>query len=101
MPIKKLPSDDLSDLKPDLILKAFFRVLVGRYKDKLVSLLARNALRLIDQAVREFQHAFAELRQFVSTPGIDSFQGEHRQDRPGGYRAAASSNLPPLTQTCR
>jgi hypothetical protein len=73
MAIQKLPSDDLSDLKPDLILKAFARVLVGRYKEKPASLLARSTLRLVDQAVREYQHAFAELHQFLSTYALESF----------------------------
>lgn len=73
MAIKCIPSDDLADLEPNLLLKAGFRVLIGRYKHRPASLLLRNALRLIDQSILEYKWALDDFRLFTKFGAVDGF----------------------------
>jgi hypothetical protein len=73
MAITQLPADDLSDLDSSVLLASFARLLIGRYNGRPATYLARNALRLIDQSIREYQAANLDLRSFLQDGDIGGF----------------------------
>jgi hypothetical protein len=74
MAIKCLPADDLGDLRS--VLNAIVvHLLIGPLGKGLPSHLARNAVRLTDQAVADYKQAYRNLRRFVENQDFGGFIG--------------------------
>jgi len=73
MAITQPPEDDLRDLKPDLVMRSLLRILVGQLSQKPAAFFTRNALRLIDQAVAEYQTGTVEIRRHIRRKDIGAF----------------------------
>jgi hypothetical protein len=85
MPIQSLPTDGLADLRP-ILRHVLIPLLVGRFEKGLAGHLARNAVRLADQAVADYRAGHRHLKRFVDDNNIGAFFGAQ-----GRFEAAVIS----------